>query len=69
MKKESQEKQIINYLRKGNKLTSLEALTMFGCLRLSGRIHRLRNQGYFIMTNIIKTNSGKRIAEYELITK
>ena len=63
---ESQNTQILNYLKKGNSITALEALRLFGCLRLSGRIHELRHIGHDIQTRIIATLTGKRIAEYYL---
>lgn len=62
----SQEKAILEALKKGEKLTPLEMLKRWGCLRASGRIYDLRNQGYDIHTEIVKTRSGKRVAEYSL---
>lgn len=62
---ESQLKSIARYLSQGKKLTSLEALRMFGCLRLSGRIHDLRHkQKMHIMSKTIVTLTGKRISQY-----
>jgi hypothetical protein len=34
----SQTKQILEYMKQGNKITSLEALRKFGCFRLTSRI-------------------------------
>lgn len=59
----SQEFQIEHYLRSGHSLTPIEALNMFGCFRLSGRILNLRQQGLDIKTEIVKQN-GKRFAKY-----
>jgi len=39
---ESQEKQILNYLQNGNKLTAIDALNRFNCFRLASRINNLR---------------------------
>lgn len=61
----TQNKQIINYLQQGKTLTSLEALKLFGCFRLSARIAELKNQGFNIIANNIKEN-GKTFAEYRL---
>ena len=61
----TQNKQIINYLQQGKTLTSLEALKLFGCFRLSARIAELKNQGFNITSNNIKEN-GKTFAEYRL---
>lgn len=61
----TQNKLIINHLQQGKTLTSLEALKLFGCFRLSARIAELKNQGFDIISNNIKEN-GKTFAEYRL---
>jgi len=61
----TQNKLIINHLQQGKTLTSLEALKLFGCFRLSARIAELKNQGFDIVSNNIKEN-GKTFAEYRL---
>lgn len=63
---ESQEKQIRDYLMTGKSLTPLEALTIFGCFRLSARIFNLIGYGVPIESKIIKVN-GKRVAQYKLM--
>ena len=76
----SQKKQIRAYLETGGKLTFLKALDLFGCANLKGRIHEIRHdywrewgdskgQVKEIKTEMIKTRSGKRIAEYSLISQ
>ena len=62
---ESQNKQILDYLEIGNKITSLEALNNFGCFRLSSRIFDLRQKGHNIITEKKKVD-GKTFAEYSL---
>lgn len=62
----SQCAQIKNYLLQGNKLTSLEALNLFGCMRLASRIHDLRNDGLDIHTEKVHTPSGKIVTQYSL---
>ena len=62
---ESQNKQILEYLKIGNKITSLEALNTFGCFRLSSRIFDLRQKGHNIVTHKKKVD-GKTFAEYSL---
>ena len=52
----SQEKQILEYLQSGKKLTPIDALNMFGCFRLGARICDLRSKGYNI-DNESKTGS------------
>jgi hypothetical protein len=59
----SQNKQILSYLQKGGKITPLEALNKFGCLRLSGRIFDLKEDGHDIKMKMVVRN-GKRVAQY-----
>jgi len=61
---ENQNKMIKAYLEKGKRLTSLEALDLFGCFRLSARISELKTSGYYIEKTMIELPSGKKIAEY-----
>jgi len=58
--------QIKEWLMAGNKLTSLDALNMFGCMRLASRIHDLRERGMNIVKQRIQTASGKYVAQYSL---
>jgi hypothetical protein len=62
----SQKKIILKKLQKGERITPLDALSEIGCFRLSGRIFEIREEGYDVRTEIIKTKSGKRIARYYL---
>jgi hypothetical protein len=62
----SQNKQIADYLNKGKKLTTLDALNKFGCFRLASRINDLRNEGMNIKTKIIKLENKKQIAQYSI---
>jgi hypothetical protein len=62
----SQNKQIADYLNKGKKLTTLDALNKFGCFRLASRINDLRNEGMNISTKIITLENKKQIAQYSL---
>ena len=57
---------IAEYLENGYSITSLEALQMFGCMRLASRICDLRDRGYKIDTCKIKTETGKWVTEYTL---
>ena len=62
----SQTNKIKEHLLAGNKITALDALHLYGCLRLSGRIHDLRHEhGLNIKSNLIEIE-GKRIAEYSI---
>ena len=55
---------ILAYLQDGNTLTSLEALKLFGCMRLASRIHDLRDKGYDIKNERIQVPSGKYVTRY-----
>ena len=62
----SQNKQIADYLKKGKKLTTIDALNKFGCFRLASRINDLRNDGMNITTKIIKLDNKKQVAQYSI---
>lgn len=66
---ESQNKQILDYLKSGKSLTPLEALSLFDCWALSSRIANLKQEGYDIVTEMINDEkTGKRYAKYHLIS-
>lgn len=44
----AQTEKILNYLRGGGSLTGLEALQLFGCMRLGARVWDLKRRGYNI---------------------
>ena len=54
------------WLLRGNMLTPLEALRMFGSLRLSAIIFDLREEGLPIVTEKIQVSHRKRVAQYFL---
>ena len=65
---ETQNNQILNYLKKGNAITPLLALNLFGCFRLSARIYDLRQAGHKIISRTVSSNeSDKHFSEYSLI--
>lgn len=66
---ESQNKRILDYLMKGNRLTSLEALTRFGCMRLASRISDIRKNhpDINIVVERIETASKKKVAQYYVL--
>lgn len=59
----AQERMIFEHLKKGLKLTPMEALDKFGCFRLSARIFNLRAKGHDIeMTRFYYVNEfGKTV--------
>lgn len=65
---DSQMKRIAEYLVKGNSITPIEALELFGCFRLGARIADIKQRyGWEIESKLIVTPSGKRVASYRLI--
>jgi hypothetical protein len=67
MKTESQRKQILAHLQRGQTITQLEALRLYGCMRLSPRCGELKRQGENIGVRTIHTLTGKHVSEYFLI--
>lgn len=62
----SQEIQVLNYMKKHNGITALEALEHCGCFRLAARIYRLREQGHSIESTRVELKNGSVIARYFL---
>ena len=61
----SQADAILLYLESGAEITALEALEIFGCLRLAARIKDLRARGIAI-DSLDREANGKRFAAYRL---
>lgn len=59
---------VLELLRNRGKagVTSLEALTALGCFRLGARIWELREAGYDVRSETVKTAGGKHISRYVL---
>ena len=57
---------VLDYLKRGNCITPLEALNMFGSFRLGAIIFVLRAEGYNIATTMVN-NGKKHFASYKLI--
>ena len=64
----SQSDQILTALKRGVRLTPLDALTEFNCMRLASRISALKHEGHTIYTRTVKTPSGKSVSEYWMET-
>lgn len=62
----SQTERIREHFEKGLSLTPLEALNLYGCLRLGARVWDLKRQGVPIDCDMVETPTGKRVAEYRL---
>lgn len=58
---------VLAHLETGETITGMECLEWFKCIRCAARIGELRDVGYNIETEFIKTPSGKRVGRYKLI--
>ena len=66
--KTTQSNQILEYMRQGNSITPLEALNMFGCMRLGARIYDLSQAGHVIHREMVHDKrTGKKYASYRLL--
>lgn len=54
--KQSQNKNILNYLQKHKRITPIQALNKFGCFRLSARISDLEDIGHIIEHKPVTAN-------------
>jgi hypothetical protein len=67
--KTTQTIQILKHLEDGNSITPIEALQLFGCMRLGARIYDLKQDGHVINTLMVKDEkSGARYACYSLVS-
>ena len=64
--RQSQYDKILEWLQQGHKLTPLDALHNFGCLRLGARIWEMKKNGISVQTELVKLPSGKHVARYWL---
>lgn len=62
---ESQNGQILSWLERGKSITPIDALSMFGCFRLSARVWDLRDYGWPVQ-KVIEQKNGRRYARYYL---
>lgn len=62
----TQNAKILSALKRGQKLTPLQALDRFGAMRLASRIGELRERGWRIRTERYTLRSGKVVARYFL---
>jgi hypothetical protein len=57
---------VLEYLKSGKILTPIDALNLFGCFRLAGRIYELKDKGWPIKCERREVDSGKRIGHYSM---
>ena len=60
----SQSAEILKYLETGRTLTGLEALKLFGTMKLTSRISEICASGYEIKKDWFVTNTKKRVRLY-----
>lgn len=67
--KKSQNDRILAYLKEGKSITPIEALELFGSLRLAARIADLKKKGHNITSQLVSYNfmNHGRYAEYKLV--
>ena len=63
---ETQNKQIFEWLKKGNRVNQLMSYDQFGCTRLAARIYDLKQMGHTIGKYTVVTPNKKQYAEYFL---
>lgn len=66
-KKDSKTSKILAMLLKGEEVTNLKALGLFGAFRLSDIIFKLRNRGYPILCEAKKDVNGAEYGSYRLV--
>lgn len=66
MNTDSQNAAILFDLIQGWRITPMDALEAYGCLRLSARIYDLRKAGWAITREMVDVGDGKRVAEYRM---
>lgn len=60
-----QAKRICKYLQSGYTITGLQALKLFGCMRLASRISEIKKEGLTISKVMIK-QGDKHFAQYRV---
>jgi hypothetical protein len=55
---------LVNHFTQGKSLTSLEAMGVYRIFRLASRVSELRQQGYDIVTDMKRDETGKTYASY-----
>ena len=62
----TQSEMILAALESGRRLTPLDALREFGCLRLGARVWDMRRDGHNVQREMVMISTGKRVARYWL---
>jgi len=62
----TKKKRILNHLKSGKTITSMEAIDLFKCTRLAAVIHSLKDEGYSIENKSVK-GTNTNYARYKLL--
>lgn len=63
----TQKDKILEHLMSGKPITPLEALNLYGSLRLGARIADIRKEGYIVYREMVTdAKTGKRYAQYSM---
>ena len=65
----SQASMILDHMIQGNRITGIDALTLYGCFRLPARIADIKEDGWPVQSEFVTTPSGKRVKSYFLVTE
>ncbi len=60
----SKKSMVLNHLKRGQTLTALQALRLYGVGRLASTVHRLKREGFVIKKNMIYNLLNEGYAEY-----
>ena len=60
----TQANKVLAYMMQGKRITPIEALNLFGSMRLSAIIFALRERGYIIQTERVRTGTNKWVSSY-----
>lgn len=61
-----QQKTILGHLTRKQSISNMEALIVYNISRLSDVVHKLRNKGYPVQTEVRVDNAGHKYSRYSL---
>lgn len=65
---QTQQNEVLKYLKQGNSITNKDAVMLFDAYRLGDIIHRLRNKGHNIDTRLVQNrHNHQKHAVYTLL--
>lgn len=60
----SQERKIMGHMFRGNRITPLDALNLYGCERLAARVADIKKRGIDVKSEYVTLPNGKRVKSY-----